>query len=204
MEFYDLTHTFTNNLLPFPGDVPPTLVPTASVAADGHANFRLTTGMHVGTHMDAPAHMAEGGKLIADFPAERFITKAHIVDARGLKTIPRRLLIGLETKPNEAVLVCTGWDGHFGSNNYFENYPVFERGFIEDCIASGISFIGMDTPSPDYAPYELHKLMFAKDMLIIENLTNVNSLLSLETCQVAALPIKLTADSAPCRVVAWA
>lgn len=203
MEFFDLTHKFIHNLPVFPGDVLPELEAVSTVEHNGHANYRLTTGMHVGTHMDAPAHMLSGGKLISEFFVERFIARAHIIDARGQKSVPRRLFIGHDIKPGNAVLVCTGWDTKFGQKDYFEYYPDLEKEFVQECIAAGASFVGLDTPSPDHAPYALHKLLFEKEILIIENLTGLEALVEYKNCMVAALPLKLFADSSPCRVVAW-
>ncbi len=203
MNFFDLTHRLEHHLPAFPGDELPELEAISTVEKNGHAKYRLTTGMHVGTHMDAPAHMLSGGKLISEFSVERFVVRAHIIDARGQASVPRRLFIGHDIKPGDAVLVCTGWGSKFGQNGYFEYFPDLDMEFVQECIAAGVSFVGLDTPSPDHEPYALHKMLFEKDILIIENLTGLESLVEYGNCMVAALPLKLSADSAPCRVVAW-
>ena len=61
--------------------------------------------------------------------------------------------------------------------------------------------VGMDTPSPDHAPYKVHKILLGNEILILENLTNLEQLLN-KNFEVIALTPKLEADAAPARVVA--
>ena len=68
----------------------------------------------------------------------------------------------------------------------------------------GIKIIGIDSPSPDRSPYEIHKLLMKNDILIIENLTNLAELTSHEEFDVIALPTKFDTEAAPVRVVARA
>lgn len=62
--------------------------------------------------------------------------------------------------------------------------------------------VGTDTPSPDKSPYLIHKILLKGDVLIIENLTNLESLLSHSEFEVIALPIRFEAEASPIRVVA--
>ena len=65
-----------------------------------------------------------------------------------------------------------------------------------------LDLVGMDTPSPDAPPFPVHKIFLGSEILIIENLTNLESLVDLKNFTVAALPAKFHADAAPVRVVA--
>jgi len=62
--------------------------------------------------------------------------------------------------------------------------------------------VGLDMPSPDKYPFEVHKLLFAKNILIAENLTNVEQLLHVESFEVIALPLYIKADSSIARIIA--
>ena len=199
--YTDLTHAFTSHMPVFPGDPSPELVQTATVAKDGFSHFDIKTGMHVGTHMDAPAHMVMGGKMLDEYPAEKFFGRGIIIDARGKTSAGAELLLTVEIKPGDIVLVCFGWSTEFNKDEYYLNYPEITSAFAEKLGGLGVSIIGLDTPSPDRAPYSIHKILFKQDILIIENLTNLESLIG-KNFEVTALPIKFVADSAPCRVVA--
>ncbi len=62
MKYIDLTHTFKAKMPVFPGDAETKLEQVSFFDKDGYNSFRVDTGMHVGTHMDAPFHMLENGK----------------------------------------------------------------------------------------------------------------------------------------------
>lgn len=186
----------------YPGDFNPELIETQSVKKHGYSHFEIKTGMHVGTHMDAPAHMIEGGKLLSEFDASKFIARGHLADARGQSLISSRSLVGLDINEGDIVLVMTGWYKKFGQPGYYKNYPELGEDFVKIIINSGAGIVGLDTPSPDSAPYKIHKLLLAKNILIIENLTNLEELLYHKKFEVYALPVKFQAEAALARVVA--
>jgi len=84
---------------------------------------------------------------------------------------------------------------------YFEEYPAFTEEFAQALVEAQVKMVGMDTPSPDYAPYPIHKLLLSNDILIIENLTNLDKLLN-KQCEIVALPINTETDGALARVIA--
>ena len=85
MELLDLTHKFTGHMPVYPGDPNPELIEIAKIPKDVCADHMLKTTMHVGTHMDAPAHMIAGGKNISDYdllPYTRLIgTRDYLIDS---------------------------------------------------------------------------------------------------------------------------
>ena len=69
-------------------------------------------------------------------------------------------------------------------------------------VEKKIKMIGIDMPSPDRYPFEIHKLFFENNILIIENLTNLNKLLEVDNFEIIAFPLKIEAEAALVRVVA--
>jgi arylformamidase len=200
--YLDLTHPFTNQMPVFPGDPQPELTQVSTVQKDGIAHFDLKTGMHVGTHMDAPAHMLAGGKNLSEYLVEKFFGRGVILDARGKKSADVNLLDGVDVRRGDIVLVCFGWSTEFKEDEYYLNYPEISGELAKKLADIGISVVGMDTPSPDRAPYGIHNILFKGDVLIIENLTNLETLIGKTNFEITALPIKLETEAAPCRVVA--
>src|SRR5581483_9240801 len=92
--YVDLTQNFNNHMPVFPGDSDAELVRTASVDKNGTADHQVKTGMHVGTHMDAPGHMIEGGKGLHEYPVEKFFGRGILLDARGRSSSDVDLLNG--------------------------------------------------------------------------------------------------------------
>jgi kynurenine formamidase len=152
--------------------------------------------------MDAPMHFIDGGAYICDFPVGNFQQRGVVVDARGHKVIGADLLAGVDLQPNDMVLVRTDWCQHFREENYYTEYPVISPDFAHALVAAKVALIGLDTPSPDYEPFDIHKILLAADVLIIENLTNLAALEGLGPLRIHAYPMKYKAEAAPVRVVA--
>ena len=201
MKIIDLSHTFTNNMPVYPGDSKPEIKQTGSLETEGYNWFRIHTGLHVGTHIDSPLHFIEGGKFISDFPPGKFIGNGILIDARGKKEIDADLLNNHDIKPGDIVLILTGFSVFYNEKKYFEDYPVMTKDFAEKLIESDIKMVGADTPSPDKSPYDIHKMLLSQDILIIENLTNLETLLQVENFEVIALPPKLETEAAFARVI---
>jgi kynurenine formamidase len=60
----DLTTKFSSTTPVFPGDTPLTITPSELVARDGCTTHTISLGTHVGTHIDAPAHVIAGAKTL--------------------------------------------------------------------------------------------------------------------------------------------
>lgn len=201
MKYIDLTHTFTADMPVFPGDPSPALIKIADVAKDGFTDHEIKTAMHVGTHMDAPAHILAGGKYLDEYPPEKFFGRGVLVDARGKTSASVELLSAVHIQKGDIVLVYFDWSSEFGKDDYYLNYPVLSEEFGKKLAELGASIVGMDTPSPDLAPYSVHKILFKSDILIIESLTNLRQLMG-KNFEIIALPPKFQAEAGPCRVVA--
>jgi len=201
MKYIDLTHTFEQNMPVYPGDPEPELKQIAFVDKDGYNDFQITSGMHVGTHMEAPFHMFQNGKRLSEYPPERFFGKGHLIDARK-QSIEASLLEGKEILKGDIVLIMTSFSDKFGTPEYYELYPEINPSFASKLIELGVSLVGIDSPSPDRDPFTIHKLLLGSEILIIENLTNLESLLEQSEFAVVALPSKYDCEAAPVRVIA--
>ncbi len=186
----------------FPGDAYPEWRQLATIEKNGYNVVQLRTGMHVGTHMDAPNHMVEGGRMLASFPPEHLIGPACVVNALGKSKVTMNELDPTVLPRVSIVLVYTGWDRFFGQAVYYRDYPELDLAFASALVGAGIKVVGLDFPSPDREPYAVHKKLLGNEVLIVENLTGLEALLPYEDIEVMALPARYEADGAPVRVVA--
>ncbi|MFM2414752.1 MAG: hypothetical protein RI911_445 [Candidatus Parcubacteria bacterium] len=202
MYYIDLTHTFTSTMPVFPGDSEATLSQCAHVEKDGCANHLLHTGMHVGTHIDAPAHMLSGGASIAAAGTDLVSLRAVVIDARGAASLNKNLFSVLETEKPQALIVCTGWYKRFREDTYFDftTMPLLEEAAAEFIARSGVRVLVLDTPTPDTEPYTQHKILLRSGVYIVENATDTESIVGLGSCECSVIPMKLDADAAPARV----
>ena len=186
----------------FPGDDPIQLDQIRTLESDGFNNFRLSTGMHVGTHIDGPKHMTMDTRLIADLPLEMFTGKGVLIDVRGEEKIEFRESFHTIIHPECIVLFYSGLDAHFGGPGYFTTYPDITEELARFLADQHVKIVGLDWVSPDHEPYPIHDILFKSNVLILENLTNLDQLIHETDFEVFAFPLKIEADSSIVRVVA--
>lgn len=203
MKYIDLSHTFVDNMPAFPGDPATMLKQKTSIAKEGYTDHQLTTMMHVGTHMDAPLHMIEGGKYMSEIPVEHFVGPGLLIDVRGQKTVDADLLRELKIPSGGIALVLTGMDKKYKTPGYETEYSPLTEDLARAMVDAGVKIVGLDFINPDNEEtYPVHKILLSKEVLIIENLTNLESLVGVQSFDVFAFPMKLHAEAAPVRVVA--
>jgi len=200
--YIDLSHPIYDNMPCYPGDLQVSLQQQSSILQEGHNNFLLTTGMHSGTHIDGPMHLTSSLNRISELPLELFAGKGFLVNVSGQNTIdlPGSALDHLP--PGSIVLFYSGFDSCYHDNSYYLNYPALSENTAHLLVKKKVKMIGLDFPSPDYAPFIIHKILLNNNILILENLTNLSSLLQYRKFELLAFPLKIEADSSPVRVVA--
>ena len=186
----------------YPGDPKASLEQVAHIEKDTYNDHKISTVMHVGTHMDAPLHMIAGGKRISDVPIETFTGPGVLIDARGYELIPATLLDQKIIPKGSILLILTGFSSKVGQPEYYESNPEISSDFAERAVKLGVKMVGMDMQSPDRPPFPVHKILLGNDVLILENLTNLEALLNADSFTITALPLKIPADASPARVIA--
>jgi kynurenine formamidase len=199
----DLTRSLDKATASFPGDRPLDYETEGTYLKQQFITNVVRSSMHVGTHIDAPLHMIENGKSVADFPVDKFFGRGVLIDAKKLIDnneiqVPK----DVKLKKGDIVLVMTGMDSEFGKKNYFYNYPALSKSFAQWLIDNQVSIVGVDSCSPDYYPFPVHKSLLNKEILIIENLTNLKKLINKKNFEVVSLPIKISIEGSWVRIVA--
>jgi kynurenine formamidase len=204
MVIIDLSHTLDDSTPTYPEahEKSPLFEQTASIEHNGYANWNLTTGLHLGTHIDAPAHMLMNTNTIDKIPLKQLCCIAHVVDAHEKSIIDSELIESTPCQEGDALIIYTGHDTYYRQPKYFEQHPVLTEQAAHAIIAKKIGLVGFDTPSPDRFPFAIHKLLFSRNIIIIENLTRVQKLLGIRHIMIFALPLKCKTDGAPARVIA--
>lgn len=211
MKVIDLTQLISDDMPVFPGTEPANLEVVNTYEKDGFREtlFRMTS--HTGTHMDAPFHLFGDRTKLDELPAAQFVGKALVIDCHDVEeggTIGMERIEAVRELADQAefLLFHTGWDAHWGKETYFGAYPVVSMEICQYALDSGKKGLGFDSigidPVSDGKLTRHRMLLSQKDIVIIENLTNLgeigNGLFTL-----AALPLKYKdADGAPVRAVA--
>jgi arylformamidase len=209
MTFVDLTHPLIDGQPCYPGDPVPQIKPFDTLAEAGFNTTRFAMGTHQGTHLDAPFHFFRDGTTVDKIPLGTLYGPAELVDlapggafGRGAK-ISRQMLEhhGQSFHEGARVLCSTGWDQHFGREEFYQSYPSLTTEAAQWIVDQGIRLIGMDTPSPAEDFEEVHKILLGAGVIIIEALANLSSLPRQFTF--AAFPLRIKGrDGSPVRAVA--
>jgi len=183
---------------------------------------------HGGTHLDAPIHFFEGGRTVDKIPLEQLIAPAVVIDVTTRAAADRDYratrddVLQFEKTHGRItrgtiVLLRTGWSRHWPNAKAYLgddtpgdasklSFPSFgadaARLLVEERAAAAL---GIDTASIDYGrstDFQVHRIAAAKDVVGLENLTNLDRLPP-RGALVIALPIKIEGGSGgPLRAVA--
>lgn len=184
----------------YPGDPAVTITPAGDLARDGYCDHHVSLGTHIGTHIDAPAHMIAGGKTLNQIPLDHFVGTGKYVKLEhgfDLEVIKQASL-----QEGDIVLFDTGMAAKYHDKVYFEDYPAMNEEVANYLVSCKVKMLGLDTGSADNKDgFPIHKILLGGDVLIIENLTNLKQLPG-KNFKVYALPLNLEIDGSPARVVA--
>jgi len=173
---YDLSHPLNNESPVYPGIAQPEFKPAATIEKNGYRETHFRFHSHLGTHIDAPAHMLKNGATLDKMEISAFCGKALIVEVeKGKQNIEKSILVSFinELKETDFVLFKTGWSQFWGENKYFENFPTLTEEALDFLFQFQLKGIGFDVISADpveSTDYKNHYSIFEKGMLIIENL----------------------------------
>jgi arylformamidase len=199
MNYVDLTVPLNAETPVYPGDPQVRVEPAGQLEHDGYLDHLVTMPSHVGTHIDAPAHMFTDGRTLDAYPLERFIGRGLYVDARSGFDLDAVKQLSLAA--GDIVLFHTGWIDRYAQATYFEDYQAMPEAVARHLVKQRVSLIGFDMAGPDYPPFPIHHILLRGDVLILENLTNLEQLAGRQFT-VTALPVRLDIDGAPARVIA--
>lgn len=206
MNIIDLTHLMTNDMPVYPGSKTHNIKQVNNVKTDGYAQTHFSIYSHLGTHIDAPAHMLENANWLNDFPIDKFVSPGLVIDCTKITNN----LIEIETLRHYArqlmqvdyALLYTGWDKNWGSEKYFIDLPALSDDAAEYLSEFQLKGLGVDTISVDKVESEslsVHKILMQQDLIIVENLTNLKHLVGKEFLFSCA-PLKYeNSDGSPVR-----
>jgi kynurenine formamidase len=198
----DLSHPIIDRMPVYPGDEPSRLEKISDFARDGFNNFRITSGMHTGTHIDGPMHMTKSDRFIDELPLEWFIGTGCFLNAMGMKVISCTPEFASAIVPESIVLIYTRFGKQFGSEEYYHDHPVISMELAQLLVEQRIKMVCLDTPSPDKHPHDIHTYLLKNNILIAENLIGIEKLLTVKKFEIIAFPLRIHADSSPARIVA--
>jgi kynurenine formamidase len=228
----DLTYPFSSDTHHWPTAKPFQFEKVAEGRTPGgfwYSSYNYGGSEHVGTHLDAPFHFAEGKWTTEQVPLSRLIGPAVLIDiarqaeknsdyalqmsdVRGWEKFYGRI-------PRDSiVLIRSGWGKHWGDRKrYFGtdeagnvrdlHFPGLSKEAAEFLVKQrGVKAVGIDTPSIDPGPskeFLAHQVLGAANVPIFENVAALERMPA-RGATVYAIPMKIKGGSgAPLRIFAF-
>jgi len=203
---------------PFHGEMPhsaalpaPEFETVRDVATDRINVQYYSVPTHIGTHVDAPLHFVEGGRAIDEFPLERFAGETVVLDVSQDEpseiTLEEVEAAAGEVRPDDIVLLHTGWGEKYGTEEY-DSHPWLAEEVAEYFADIGPKLVGLDAVTPDipvpmrpegWLEFPVHRTMLGAEVLIAEHIANLEPFLG-ERVEVVGLPMRIQGgDGAPAR-----
>jgi kynurenine formamidase len=184
----DLSHTIEDGMITYKG-LPGPVVCDYLTRAASRPHYSGGTSFHIGkiemvantgTYLDAPFHRWADGIDVSE------LDLAVLAGLEGLviRPDPRRRAIDAESfteKPvaGKAVLVHTGWDRHWRSDQYFEGHPYLTAASAAFLKESGAALVGIDSLNIDNTSdgaRPVHSILLRAGIPIVEHMTGLASL----------------------------
>jgi len=198
----DLTQIIEEGMPVYPGDDAPHLRQTRKMATDLYNDHQIEVGMHAGTHVDGPMHLTESKLFISDLTLQSFVGDGCLLDVRGQQVIDVKAEYQTLIPEKSILLLYTGYAEYYGQARYYQEHPLVSDSLCRLLINKKIKLLGIDSPSPDQAPFPIHIELLSNGIYIVENLTNLDNIPTETKFEVIVLPLKIKANSAPARVIA--
>jgi kynurenine formamidase len=138
---------------------------------------RISMVGNTGTYVDSPFHRFENGTDLADLPLERL---AHLPALRISVDPAKRAIEVSDLEKYEvsgrAVLLHTGWDRHWGQEQYFHGHPYVTKAAAVWLVEQGSSLVGIDSlniDDTDDSERPAHTTLLDGGVPIAEHLTRL-------------------------------
>jgi kynurenine formamidase len=198
----DLSHTVEHGMVTYKGLPAPIICDYLSREAS-RARYAPGTEFHIGkiemvantgTYLDSPFHRYADGKDLSQIPLERLANLDAVVVRvlDGQRSIGQECFERLEVK-GKAVLVATGWDRHWRTDQYFEDHPFLTASAAHFLRKAGATLVGIDSLNIDDTAdlaRPVHSVLLGADILIVEHLCGLNVLPEVGT-RFFAVPTKV-------------
>jgi arylformamidase len=186
----DVSHTLEHGMITYKGLPAPLICDYLSREAS-RLRYAPGTEFHIGriemvantgTYLDSPFHRYADGKDLSQLPLQAVAALPCVVAridpgaARAIGSLP----LSAQQVRGRAVLVHTGWDQHWRTDQYLEAHPYLTGALAQWLLDAGALLVGIDSHNidcTDGGERPVHSVLLRHDIPIVEHL-----------CGLAAVP----------------
>jgi arylformamidase len=188
-KFVDLSHRIEHGLVTYKG-LPAPIICDYLSREESRKQYAAGTEFQIGkiemvtntgTYLDCPFHRYEHGKDLSEIEVARLADLDGIVIRTGRRktfTIDTDFFRGKELQ-GRAVLVHTGWDAYWNTDQYFEHHPHLTEEAARYLVECGVKLVGIDSVNIDDTrggERPVHSHLLGAEVLIVEHLCNLERL----------------------------
>lgn len=204
-DWIDISVPLYPGMVHWPGDPEFQAGLAKSIEAGEVCNLtKISTSVHIGTHMDAPRHFLPGAPSMETMPIEAVIGECRVLEIKDKTAIRPGELARFKLRPKERVLFKTRNSQRSWKKTEFDKHFVY----IAKEGAQWLADHGVQTVGVDYLSVggffedgvETHQILLGANVWIIEGL----NLAKVEPgkYELVCLPVKIKgSDGAPARAV---
>ena len=187
--FIDLSHTVEHGMITYKG-LPAPIICDYLSREGSRARYAPGTEFQIGridmvantaTYLDCPFHRYPDGDDLSQLKLES-VADLDCVVARATARPDRRLdrlSVDLASLKGKALLVHTGWDAHWRTDQYFEGHPHLTGELAEQLVAAGVALVGIDSfniDSTDDGTRPVHTALLGAGTPIVEHMCNLDKI----------------------------
>ncbi len=199
----DVSHVIEHGMITYRG-LPAPLICDFLSREQSRAHYALGTEFQIGkiemvantgTYLDSPFHRFSHGKDLSQLPLDRLANLACVVirvnRARGRDVGPADFK-GRDLR-GKAVLIHTGWDEHWRTDQYFEGHPFLTAEAANFLREAGVTLVGIDSLNIDDTAdlsRPVHTALLGAEIPIVEHLRGLDHLPD-QDFRFFAVPVKV-------------
>ncbi|HEU4385525.1 MAG TPA: cyclase family protein [Anaeromyxobacteraceae bacterium] len=196
----DLSHTVEHGMVTYKGLPAPVICDFLS-REGSRAKYAPGTEFQIGkiemvantgTYLDSPFHRYADGKDLSELPLESLADLEGVVVRATARAVDRVAFDRLKIE-GRAVLIQTGWDRHWRTDQYFEGSPFLTREAAQLLADQGAALVGIDSLNIDDTgdgSRPAHTILLGSEIPICEHMTGLARLPS-SGFRFSALPVKV-------------
>ncbi|NHJ85441.1 MAG: cyclase family protein [Asgard group archaeon] len=227
MRFIDLSHIFEDSMpglkikndngtyITYSAKIHPLLTHEQTKPKyQNKASFEITEmtfPTSIGTYLDSPYHRFPDKRDISQIDLEEVILPGIVIPIHNKAPLELVNLddikddISSQDISKKAILFNFNWSKFWGTEQYYD-YPSISEDLIKYLIQKKVKLVGVDTvniDNPKNLSRPAHTMFLEKEILIVENLTNLETLIGknfrffavpIKGKRVAAMPIRAFAE----------
>jgi arylformamidase len=186
--FIDLSHVIENGLITYKGMPAPIICDYLSFE-QSRSHYgegtefsikKIEMVANTGTYLDSPAHRYRDGRDLSEMLLSSLANLDAVVIRANYghaKAIGAKSFDGIDVQ-GKAVLVHSGWDANWATDEYFERSPFLTKDAAEFLAGSGAALVGIDSLNIDDTTdlsRPVHTILLGADIPIVEHLCNLQS-----------------------------